>query len=1466
MADNPRPAFRPQRGRASLSALPSSTALPAALSLNPPADKENGSTSLAQPVDAAQVKQHRKKRAQSLGGEALEGARKRLKDGAEGSNTTSFLELFPGKMDRRKAMPRRSILKQAPLFGADNHTISFPPSRASLGGASSTALSGSHTVDLSSLAAFKQAVTTNTAANGTTSFSRRRSSLRPRASIAPSTGYDDSDASEDEDDDPNGSLDMDVTRFETTAAYDGDGRRKSTHSRRVSFAPAAHIRTYTPDKMTADAQAFNLAAQAHAAAQAVEPITGGSVGDDSFSSSSSMSFSDDGLLNAAPSTAEATEGADDYADEPSMEISREMLAGTGGGTGSLRFGGHFAGTNVPTGALGVLTGSGIGGDDSADEDADEDGTMAMDEVTTDGVTSAFAPYEMGGFNSQAVHQRAQQEDAGVSTSTSWLYPSLASLSSAPPAEPASTAQLQLFGAAPANTAAGASSKPRPRFSEVAREEDDDDEAILRELGFAKGGKPRKSRLPRSSLAPAVAEQQQQPASKPRPRFSEVARQEDDDDEAILRELGFAKGGKPRKSRVARPSFAPSTVAEEDDDEMDEDDEEMEMSTEEMEDATGAMEFTTAVGGVLSASQNGQHPVDQQQQAGDDEDDVDSDAEVSMQLTNNFDRTVDMTFASSINGGDGDADDLSRLDAESEPSMDQTMDATATMAEATTYGGILSQSLLTRPEPVFPSFSLSASTTQSVAARAASPPKSPGRALRALTPTGSGSTLAPGPGAPTQSPFRRRSLVASSPRHNRRSSPLPSPRRVPSVSPAPPATEEVAAAALPASQERARSRSASPTKYAAPSSLAVPVPKSPRARQSISPVPASRSRSASPVKQPSPLPSSSSQPLGLATPAKAVFNPRTLAPPQSAGRSPGGSLSLRALLSADAAESPAQKRVEELRMQQHQAMGGEEELNLTGSEFDSSFESGANLPAPPASLDSFLAQTGVSFVDDIVTLAGVDLAQGRRRSMAPAGGMVDGEQEKESGPPTFADMAVAGAVNSLFYQLYQSDQQRLHEGIQEAQHIYAQHEEAVQAASDAEKPLVFRQWAGADDQERAKMQTGFGQIKLYYRTLGEVEWKVCRAENYRQIIHVMEQNLEGLKEDRTKLAQVDVASVIPDLEARHAALLAELNAEQALDKELSGYNAEDLALLQELQEGMEEQDEQLNGNPSKGLTGRRPERDRLEEQLKFYESTRQRYAAEEDALETEIKALEERRRDKRTKADLVRLQADFDALARVHGWELVRFSAAGVVLYAWDEFELTLEFVPGSLNVGAVGMELLDPKGKKQGELGVSAEASGFLLAKIYDEVVRQVEEKTPDARSLIRYVSHRAAIARHIRHEITLTALRYPTKPSRTIGALTANVDKELHVIFDVFCPSARLGFDVEVHLTADQVVEPATAKDWATDLTVHVRQQFGRFGGTLDALGLEQGIKDSVVPTAEGSVSLVEAIRAAEEACEAAA
>lgn len=112
--------------------------------------------------------------------------------------------------------PRRSILKATPAIfeGTGDPTATFENSDI-------RQFASAHTTDLSSLS----------------TFNRRRSSLR--SSTVPQDN-DDDDEDEESSDDDNGTMDMDFTRMETSNL---DDRRKSMLSRRVSFAPNAHIRS-----------------------------------------------------------------------------------------------------------------------------------------------------------------------------------------------------------------------------------------------------------------------------------------------------------------------------------------------------------------------------------------------------------------------------------------------------------------------------------------------------------------------------------------------------------------------------------------------------------------------------------------------------------------------------------------------------------------------------------------------------------------------------------------------------------------------------------------------------------------------------------------------------------------------------------------------------------------------------------------------------------------------------------------------------------------------------------------------------------------------------------------------------------------------------------------------------------------------------------------------------------------------
>ncbi|GAA5907416.1 uncharacterized protein JCM6883_001199 [Sporobolomyces salmoneus] len=1228
-----RPAFRPNRTRASLSAFPSAS------TSNPlfPNNENRESTST---LSASTTNPTRKKRAQSLGGDALEGLRKRTKLETLRAEATMNFELSPNKADRRKAAPRRSILKSVGVV-FDNNTVNFGSSarRPSLDPTSNT-------TDLSALSAFQKKST------------RRRSSIKPLEN--PVERYDDSDQDEEEDDDdPNGSLDMDITRMDHTVAYDEQSRRahRASHSRRVSFAPSANVRHFTPDKPTAEAQ--NAQAAREAAERAALELAE-RTGDTSFLSNTS------GISAADLSDAEEEEEEDEDAieSEPSMEIAGDEV--------TLAFKGHFAGTQLPVSALQP--------EDEQEEDeveppapavggeADEDGTQAMDEVTND-------------FTSQNLLQQQTQLE-----------------------QPAEQQQEE------------------------------------------------ESRAPKPN----------------RPRFSTIVREEDDEDEEIMRSLGFAKGGKPRKSRVGLMGLG--DVEEEGEDEEDMEEEEGEGSDMDAdEDGTQAMEMTTAVGGIISQQQ----PVATE----DSEDEEAESAEVSMQLI----------------GGN------------SNNSNDESMD----MVEATaSYGSILSAPL---PRP---SLAPAPRLSSPLRARTASPPKSPAAPLarssespivsraQSVPPLGGAAPL----GTPSKSPFRR-SGGYGTPSSGRRMSALPSPRRV--IAP-------VSAPVPQKSPARARSRSASPVKqgpFLPPSSLAG---KSTH-KVAQTPPPAGNRSSASPVKS-----------------APRTMNNRPR-PSFAAGRSPGGSLSLKGLMAQQQTISQPQPQPID-----HVATGAEPDLNHTGSEFDASFDATPDGPQPPASIQEFFAATGTEFVSDFVGRSGgfdLNSSRVRRKSLAAS---AFGDDSKDRAPPTFADKVVAGACQLLMHDLYRNDQRLLLERLQETQGEYNYIDEYVQAG---ETPAVFRDWAQATDEEKINLKNRFAQMKLHFLVNGAVEWKATRNENMQQIVNAMEQRLDELRHDRAELEQFELESVLPSLEERHAALQAELLAEQTLDAELSSYTADQKEELAQLHADIEEQEEQINGNRSKGIPGARPQFERVEQQLQKDRTVLENEKEKEVATKERIVELEAALKDKRTKADLTRMKTEFETLQQLHGWTLTRFDSSIIQLRHFDELEVAFELdSSSSLNVANAEFGLVETK---KWSNPLAFDVTAYLVGRIAEHVNEELKSRNRDPRVLLQLISSQTLVLRQIRHEISLASLSYPIHFSPTTQTLELEIySSKARKAFLVSIPMSEIELDVS---TDDH------KSKWAEHLSAEIQV---KFGGNIGSAGL------AINERLNDCEGLLAALQAGEEVC----
>lgn len=211
----------------------------------------------------------------------------------------------------------------------------------------------------------------------------------------------------------------------------------------------------------------------------------------------------------------------------------------------------------------------------------------------------------------------------------------------------------------------------------------------------------------------------------------------------------------------------------------------------------------------------------------------------------------------------------------------------------------------------------------------------------------------------------------------------------------------------------------------------------------------------------------------------------------------------------------------------------------------------------------------------------------------------------------------------------------------------------------------------------------------------------------------------------------------------------------------------------------------------------------------------------------------------------------------------------------DDTLVECNLQPGTLNVDKVVLEAAPQPAKHKRSVGV--QVSDFLLKSVGVELQAILSQEGPkDARvrpfelrrageirahdnssllqMVLQYIGARSCIIRHIRHEIALTALRYPVT-TRSVTRNGSHNDSILELDIDVFALRSRQGFSVVVPLSSAEVLEPALPEDWAKGISASVRASFGT---QLNALALSQTINDRL-EGGSGRNSLVDAISAAE-------
>ncbi|KAM0749290.1 hypothetical protein T439DRAFT_381667 [Meredithblackwellia eburnea MCA 4105] len=1225
-----RAAFRPSRPRPSLPAFNGENEAPSTTGL--------GSS---------------RKRAQSLGGDALNELKSEIK--ANKRARVSMInpgELSPGKIARRKLVPRRSILKPYSAFSEDNTTNTFDYS--ALAGV------GAHTTDLSSLSSvpFGQKSRRQSIAHTSTTLQA--------ANAANQKDQQDEEVSEEEDEDSGD--DMDITQI--TQFTMNEDRRKSLMARRVSFAPNAHIRTFTPDKPTAEAQALRQQ-----------------------------------QLNAAASSSPARSslGADDSREEDEDE-SMEMAAGEV--TSAFKFAGHFRGT---------VDQSVYDDEEDDDQEGGEEEEVVEEEEEEEDMEEADPGSITGAFGSQ------------------FSLPQSSSAAALPPPAP-----VLSFRPSPSKVSP---EKRKPRFSEVFRQDDADDAAMMAELGMVRG---RAAQF--ESLSQSQSQSQPQPESqqqeKRKPRISEFVRGFDTEDDEVFQQLGLTKG-------KAGPNVSASSMGSgaEDKSGRGEDEDEEDGQTGRMDGET--MEMTVAIGGVLSTSQQSQQSLANPPSQPEEIDEEEMEEE---------DNDVDMSMATTAAGGDH----------------------TANMEEATSHGQIFtSHPLAGVPTPSTPSARLRAQLfRQSLGADGTSGMPSPF----------------------LNSPRRR---VFGNTRTSPQKQPVSkSPRRSPIKF------------SMSASTSRIPSTS---------------VPVSPGVNRT-----AMRASSTSPVKKSTAMTTS---PKKSTTPVKPPMTFGNLAP-SSATRTPGGSLSLKGLMNLEqekekrAAQVPVASRVGELR-----ASAAEQDEDVTGSSFGGSASFSEREPsAPITSIDDFFSATDMHFHKDISSFAGVDWLQrgAGRKSIAPTAG------REPSGPPSFADIVVAGACTSNFFHLYRADQSSLSERIE----MTIQALNKLDAGLEIEQPVIFREWQEATEEHRQIMLNQFRMIKTHYFLQGRIEWMDWRSQNIGQIIDVMHDNLAGLRLDNEVIEASKFDEVLPGLQDRHNSLAKELSEERKRDKELTECDQDTLL---ELQQAIIEQTEQLQIHERSSAESKSQLQD-LKAKAKEYEELMNASVQENEDMRH---ALEMGRIS--TKAEVFRLNSEYETLQQIHGWKLQQFSATAVRLSHLDEFDLTLQVANGVTHDAIFTLYK-----KPNATTGLMGEVTRFLFSKVIEHV--QSLLKTPAERQalhprvVIAYTSALWTCARRVRREIFLANLRFPTRADLLHNG-------RLRVSIEIHVPVAMSTFNVVIELTGDELAsdEERRAADIEmvlASVTCDVHVKFGK----VDHESLRYIVRERL--DGGGRNALVEACNEAEEKC----
>lgn len=433
------------------------------------------------------------------------------------------------------------------------------------------------------------------------------------------------------------------------------------------------------------------------------------------------------------------------------------------------------------------------------------------------------------------------------------------------------------------------------------------------------------------------------------------------------------------------------------------------------------------------------------------------------------------------------------------------------------------------------------------------------------------------------------------------------------------------------------------------------------------------------------------------------------------------------------------------------------------------------------LSAFLEMVGISWQDDLIGRKSLAARTDHLTSQYPKG--------HEFPLPEY----VEANLESIFLSMLSWADSEITQRTQQGKEILT----TIERVCSETNPPVVHDYLAADEEDRGMFESVLLQIKsvTYLRARARwYDWKQAILSDR------VEADVRGIRDDMLADAERHAAErqtidrVLPDLRKRRDELEAELAAHRAQVEAVLACDPEEIAALRE---GIEEQDTELERFRAE-LDGKIAKNAEIEEELATLGTQRDQHALAIDAARSLC--------DQATVGDVMRLDAELEALQMLHGWRVVR---------AGPRLELQLGELELEVPVDALERATLSLKNPQGPDAGLLVLAQAAL-----------VTAKPTSLRGVVNTVTQLWTAARGVRDELRRLALYYPV--TYEAGKATLSVSATLVL------PKARARASLALTLGPDVLTGWPEA---ARALPVEVTPAYGR----VDALGLRERAKETL-------------------------